>query len=74
MQAGKLRQQLSPFRADGDKPAYTSPVAYPTDEDSDFPKRLAGLAAMLGGRAADPLRVDQRAGRATTPTTTSPRT
>jgi uncharacterized protein (DUF1501 family) len=48
VQAGKLRQQLAPFRSDGDRPAWSSPVTYPEGEDSEFPKRLAGLAAMLG--------------------------
>jgi len=49
-QAGRLRQQLLPF-AGRDLP---SPVPYPQDTDSDFPKRLAALAAMLG--AGLPLR------------------
>jgi uncharacterized protein (DUF1501 family) len=48
-QASRLRQQLLPFTPkDGDTPGFTSPVAYP-DSDEDFPRRLAGLAAMLGG-------------------------
>lgn len=47
VQAGRLRQQLMPFRSDNGKPAYSSPVAYPESDDSDFPQRLAGLAAML---------------------------
>jgi uncharacterized protein (DUF1501 family) len=47
-QSARLYQQLTPFRSTGDgKPSYTSPVAYPKSTDS-FPKRLAGLAAMLG--------------------------
>ena len=49
-QSGRLRQQLLPFVAkdgkDGSAPAITSPVAYPKDE-SGFPQKLAGLAAML---------------------------
>jgi uncharacterized protein (DUF1501 family) len=49
-QADRLRRQLEPFSHDG---AITSPVAYPTGEDS-FPKRLQGLAAMIG--AGLPLR------------------
>src|SRR5207247_7221780 len=36
------------------KPAYTSPVPYPSSKDS-FPRRLAGLAAMIA--AGLPLRV-----------------
>jgi uncharacterized protein (DUF1501 family) len=46
-QAGRLRDQLAPFRGDAGEAALTPPVAYPTAERSDFPKRLAGLAAML---------------------------
>jgi uncharacterized protein (DUF1501 family) len=45
-QAARLRQQLLPFTPKGDKPGFTSPVAYPDTEES-FPRRLAGLAAML---------------------------
>ena len=48
-QANRLRQQLAPFNGAG----ITSPVAYPQHRSS-FPKRLAGLAAMLG--AGLPLR------------------
>ena len=48
--AHRLRQQLLPFS--GDK-GVTSPVAYPTGDDS-FPQRLAGLAALLA--AGLPLR------------------
>jgi uncharacterized protein (DUF1501 family) len=40
-QVDRLRRQLTPFHS------YTSPVAYPSSDDP-FPKRLAGLAAMLG--------------------------
>jgi uncharacterized protein (DUF1501 family) len=54
-QSAKLRQQLLPFRPKKDQPGFTSPVAYPGGEDDDFPRRLAGLAAMLG--AGLPLRV-----------------
>jgi uncharacterized protein (DUF1501 family) len=53
-QVDRLRTQLLPFQSVDDKPAFTSPVAYPKSADS-FPKRLAGLAAMLG--AGLPLRV-----------------
>jgi uncharacterized protein (DUF1501 family) len=38
--------QMAPFVGPGGKPTYTSPVTYPT-ADGEFPKRLAGLAAML---------------------------
>jgi len=47
-QAAQLRQQLLPFAAKDDQPGFTSPVPYPGGEDEDFPRRLAGLAAMLG--------------------------
>jgi uncharacterized protein (DUF1501 family) len=43
VQSAKLRQQLTPFAGQN----IASPVAYPTVDDSDFPKRLAALAAML---------------------------
>jgi len=52
-QSDKLRRELAPFAGDGSTPGFGSPVAYPTTDDS-FPKRLAGLAAMLG--AGLPLR------------------
>ena len=42
-QADVLRRQLAPFRT---KDGFGSPVAYP-EHRSQFPKRLAGLAAML---------------------------
>jgi uncharacterized protein (DUF1501 family) len=54
-QAARLRQQLLPFTPKGDAPGFTSPVAYPKGEDDEFPRRLAGLAAMLG--AGLPVRV-----------------
>jgi uncharacterized protein (DUF1501 family) len=45
-QSAQLRRQLAPFRSkDGDKDPFDSPVPYPQDEA--FPRRLAGLAAML---------------------------
>ncbi|HZR94984.1 MAG TPA: DUF1501 domain-containing protein [Gaiellaceae bacterium] len=53
-QVSRLRSQLLPFQSQDDKPAFTSPVAYPASDD-EFPKRLAGLAAMLA--AGLPLRV-----------------
>ena len=45
-QAARLREQLLPFTPKNDQPGFTSPVAYPRAEDA-FPRRLAGLAAML---------------------------
>jgi uncharacterized protein (DUF1501 family) len=42
-QAMNVRQQLKPFDTDG---GITSPVTYPTSEDS-FPRNLAALAAFL---------------------------
>ncbi len=54
-QSARLRQQLLPFKPKGDTPGFTSPVAYPGGEDDEFPRRLAGLAAMLG--AGLPLRI-----------------
>jgi uncharacterized protein (DUF1501 family) len=53
-QAARLRQQLLPFTPKNDQPGFTSPVAYPKGDD-EFPRRLAGLAAMLG--AGLPVRV-----------------
>ncbi len=48
MHTGALRTQLAPLRpGENDAPAFTSPVAYPASEDSDFPERLAALAQML---------------------------
>jgi len=53
-QADRLRHQLLPFQSTSDgKPAFTSPVLYPQSDDP-FPKRLAGLAAMVA--AGLPLR------------------
>jgi uncharacterized protein (DUF1501 family) len=46
-QVDRLRTQLLPFQGQDGQPGYTSPVGYPKSDDS-FPKRLAGLAAMLG--------------------------
>jgi uncharacterized protein (DUF1501 family) len=50
-QVAQLRDQLLPFQGDN---GITSPVAYPKTNDA-FPRRLAGLAAMLA--AGLPLRV-----------------
>jgi uncharacterized protein (DUF1501 family) len=52
-QVDRLRTQLLPFQSQDGKPSYTSPVAYPSSDDA-FPRRLAGLAAMLS--AGLPLR------------------
>jgi uncharacterized protein (DUF1501 family) len=53
-EVGTVRRSLRPFAGDGGTPAYTSPVRYPTLSGSDFPQRLAGLAAMIA--AGLPLR------------------
>jgi uncharacterized protein (DUF1501 family) len=46
-EVGTVRRALKPFvNKDGDA-AYTSPVKYPQAAGSDFPQRLAGLAAMI---------------------------
>jgi uncharacterized protein (DUF1501 family) len=50
LQSDRLRRQLAPFKSAG----LVSPVPYPK-HSSDFPERLAGLAAMLA--AGLPLRV-----------------
>ncbi len=46
-EVGVVRRALKPFANANGGPAYTSPVTYPTAGDTDFPQRLAGLAAML---------------------------
>ena len=53
--AGGVRVALAPFGNDGE-PTYTPRAVYPQSSEERFPRRLAGLAAMLGGRPADPLR------------------
>jgi uncharacterized protein (DUF1501 family) len=53
-EVGVVRRALAPFRDADGKPTYTAPVAYPADSKSDFPQRLAGLAAMIA--AGLPLR------------------
>src|SRR5205085_5923993 len=53
-QVDRLRNQLLPFQGVDGKPGFTSPVTYPASHDA-FPRRLAGLAAMLA--AGLPLRV-----------------
>lgn len=55
-QAAQLRTQLLPFvPKEENTPGFTSPVEYPRGEDDEFPRRLAGLAAMLA--AGLPVRV-----------------
>jgi uncharacterized protein (DUF1501 family) len=46
-EVGAVRRALKPFATADGKPAYTSPVQYPIASDTDFPQRLAGLAAMI---------------------------
>ena len=53
-QSARLYEQLTPFRPKDDRKSLVSPVAYPAGDDR-FPRRLAGLAAMLA--AGLPLRV-----------------
>ncbi len=53
-QSARLYEQLTPFRPKDDRKGITSPVAYPAGNDA-FPRRPAGLAAMLA--AGLPLRV-----------------
>jgi uncharacterized protein (DUF1501 family) len=54
-ESGIVRRALTQFVAPDGKAAYTSPVAYPTAAaETDFPQRLAGLAAMIA--AGLPLR------------------
>ena len=54
-QVDRLRNQLLPFRSHDDgSPGFTSPVTYPQSDD-DFPKKMAGLAAMIATNL--PLRV-----------------
>ncbi|MFL5829203.1 MAG: DUF1501 domain-containing protein [Solirubrobacteraceae bacterium] len=53
-EVGVIRHALAPFRDKNGGASYRSPVAYPKSADSDFPGRLAGLAAMIA--AGLPLR------------------
>ncbi|MGZ4349920.1 MAG: DUF1501 domain-containing protein [Solirubrobacteraceae bacterium] len=53
-EVGVVRHALAPFRTADGKAAYTSPVTYPTSAKTEFPQRLAGLAAMIA--AGLPLR------------------
>jgi uncharacterized protein (DUF1501 family) len=46
-EVGVVRRALKPFATADGTAAYTSPVTYPTLSGSDFPQRLAGLAAMI---------------------------
>jgi uncharacterized protein (DUF1501 family) len=55
LQAHRLRAQLVPFApAREGQPTFSSPVQYPSSDLDPFPRRLAGLAAMLA--AGLPLR------------------
>jgi uncharacterized protein (DUF1501 family) len=45
-QSARLYEQLTPFRPKDDRKPLPSPVPYPAGDDA-FPRRLAGLAAML---------------------------
>jgi uncharacterized protein (DUF1501 family) len=45
--AGGVRDAVAPLGKDG-KPTYTPAAIYPRSAEDPFPKRLAGLAAMLG--------------------------
>ncbi len=47
---GVIRTQLAPFEEKEGKPAFASPVKYPT-AGGEFPQRLAALAAMIGDEA-----------------------
>ena len=49
-----VRRALAPLVSADGKAAYTVPVPYPSSADSDLPRRLAGLAAMIA--AGLPLR------------------
>jgi uncharacterized protein (DUF1501 family) len=48
-EVGIVRRALAPFRDQNGNAAYRSPVSYPKSGTSDFPQRLAGLAAMIAG-------------------------
>ena len=47
-QSDRLRRQLAPFAQNSDN-GFGSPVQYPQD-DSGFPRRMSGLAAMLAAK------------------------
>jgi uncharacterized protein (DUF1501 family) len=53
-EVGIVRKALKPFVNAKGGASYVSPVTYPKSGDSDFPQRLAGLAAMIS--AGIPLR------------------
>ncbi len=53
-EVGDVRRALAPFRDSKGNAAYRSPAPYPKAAKSDFPQRLAGLAAMIA--AGLPLR------------------
>jgi uncharacterized protein (DUF1501 family) len=46
-EVGIVRRALAPFRDSSGNPTYKSPVTYPKSSTTDFPQRLAGLAAMI---------------------------
>jgi uncharacterized protein (DUF1501 family) len=46
-EVGAVRRALRPFADKDGKPTYSSSVRYPAATGSDFPQRLAGLAAMI---------------------------
>jgi uncharacterized protein (DUF1501 family) len=46
-EVGVVRRSLAPFRNSSGAAAYTSAVTYPKSGTTDFPQRLAGLAAMI---------------------------
>jgi uncharacterized protein (DUF1501 family) len=54
LQSARLREQLLPFAGPDGNPGFTSPVSYPDGGDDQFPRMLAGLAAMVA--AGLPLR------------------
>ena len=59
--AGGVRDALAPLGDDG-KPAYTPAAAYPQTAEA-LPEAAGGLRRDARRRAADPRRLDQRAGR-----------
>ena len=51
-QSARLYEQLAPFRRRTTQAGSHEPGRLPGRDDDDFPRRLAGLAAMLAARAA----------------------
>ena len=72
LMSSTLRRQLTPFQpaAGAGKPAL--PAGYPSGGDQ-FPLRMAGIAQLLGGGTAAPLRERLHRNRCSTPTTTRSR-